>query len=49
MISKLERLPDKNEHFITECNGYSFEILSVENRMVSKVNLKKIIKKEEEE
>jgi putative hemolysin len=53
MISKMDRLPEKNDHFITECGGYSFEILSVENRMVQKVGVKKIenpdINKEEVE
>lgn len=48
MISRLDRLPEKNEKFVTECNGYSFEILKVENRMVSKVTVKKIPQKEEE-
>ncbi len=48
MISRLDRLPEKNEQFKTACNGYTFEILSVENRMVSKVSVKKIIKKEED-
>lgn len=53
MISKMDRLPEKNDHFVTECGGYSFEILSVENRMVKKVGVKKIenpdINKEEVE
>lgn len=48
MISRLDRLPEKNEKFVTECNGYTFEILAVENRMVTKVSVKKIIEKEEE-
>jgi len=41
MISKMDRLPEKNERFKTECDGYVFEILSVENRMVKKVIVKK--------
>lgn len=49
MISRLDRLPEKNESFVTECDGYSFEILSVENRMILKVSVKKIPKKEEEQ
>lgn len=48
LISRLDRLPEKNEQFITECDGYSFEILSVENRMVKNVAVRKIYKKEEE-
>lgn len=49
MISRLDRLPEKGDKFITECNGYSFEILAVENRMISKVSVKKVQKKEEDE
>ena len=41
MISRLDRLPEKNEKFVTECDGCTFEILSVENRMVKKVTRKK--------
>ena len=41
MISRMDRLPEKNERFKTECDGYVFEILSVENRMVKKVAVKK--------
>jgi len=48
MISRLDRLPEKNEKFVTECDGYTFEILAVENRMVTKVSVKKIIEKDEE-
>ena len=48
MISRLDRLPEKNEKFVTECDGCSFEILSVENRMVKKVIVRKNNKKEEE-
>lgn len=49
MISKLDRLPEKDEKFSTEVSGYLFNILSVENRIVTKVSVKKIITKEEEE
>ena len=48
MISRLDRLPEKNEKFVTECDGCTFEILSVENRMVKKVIVRKNNKKEEE-
>ena len=41
MISRMDRLPEKNERFSTECDGYVFEILTVENRMVKKVVVKK--------
>ncbi len=49
MISKMDRLPDKKEEFTTEYCGYSFSVLKVENRMVSKVSVKKIVEKKEEE
>lgn len=49
MISKLDRIPDKKEDFSIEYCGYVFSILKVENRMVSKVSVKKIeVKKDEE-
>ena len=48
MISKLERLPKEDDHFVTEVCGFTFEIISVENRMVTKVSVKKIYKKEED-
>lgn len=49
MISKLDRLPNKDEVFKTEVEGYEFSILKVENRMISKVSVKKIeVKKEED-
>jgi len=50
MISKLDRLPEKNESFVTDVCGYSFSIMKVENRMISKVSVKKIntIMKEED-
>lgn len=51
MISKLDRLPQNNEQFTTEVCGYSFSIIKVENRMISKVSVKKIniITKDEEQ
>lgn len=48
MISKLDRLPEKDEKFEVEVCGYSFSILEVENRMVTKIAAKKIYTKEEE-
>lgn len=48
MISRLDRLPEKNEKFITESDGYTFEILSVENRMVKKVAVRKSKEKDED-
>lgn len=42
MISKLDRLPLEDESFETVLDDYVFSILKVENRMVSKVSVKKI-------
>ena len=41
MISKLDRLPKDNEDFETFVSDYSFKIEAVNNRMVSKVIVKK--------
>lgn len=49
MISRLDRLPEKGETFTTEVCGYSFSIFKVENRMISKVSVKKINNMKEEE
>ena len=49
MISRLDRLPEKDEEFSTEVGDYEFSILSVENRMITKVSVKKIKKEEESE
>ena len=50
MISRLDRLPEKNEDFKTEVSGFEFSVSKVENRMISKVSVKKIYetKKDEE-
>lgn len=42
MISRLDRLPEAKEQFETELSGYIFSILKVENRIISKVSVKKI-------
>ena len=47
MISRLDRLPEKKEEFTTNYCGYDFSILKVENRMITKVSVKKA--KEEQE
>lgn len=48
MISKLDRLPAKDEQFSTTVGDYEFKILNVENRIISKVEVNKIEMKEEE-
>lgn len=37
LISKMEKIPDENEEFSIDVDGYSFRILSVENRMIKSV------------
>ncbi|MDO5382677.1 MAG: hemolysin family protein [Eubacteriales bacterium] len=49
IIYKLGKIPEKDEQFETECNGYIFKILSVENKMVAKVLATPIKDKENEE
>lgn len=48
MISRLDRLPAKNEEFATIVDNYEFKIISVENRIISKVEVNKIETKEED-
>lgn len=48
MISRLDRLPSKNEKFSTVVGDYEFSISEVENRMITKVSVRKNIMKEEE-
>ena len=48
MISKLDRLPEKDEVFSVNVDDYEFSVLSVENRMITKVAVKKIVNKETE-
>lgn len=48
LISRLDRLPKADEQFKTEVGGYEFSIMEVENRIISKVSVEKIITKEEE-
>lgn len=49
MISKLDRIPEEDENFEVEVNGYTFKILSVENRMIQSVLVTKIENDEEKE
>lgn len=37
LISKMEKIPDENEEFSIDVDGYNFRILSVENRMIRSV------------
>ncbi|MGN0329080.1 MAG: hemolysin family protein [Lachnospira sp.] len=49
IIYKLGKIPEKDEQFETECDGYIFKILSVENKMVAKVLATPVKDKENEE
>ncbi|SFA72303.1 putative hemolysin [Acetitomaculum ruminis DSM 5522] len=42
LISKLDRIPDENEHTEVEFEGYTFTILSVENNAIKMVKVEKI-------
>lgn len=37
LISKLDKIPEENEQFDIDVQGYNFKILSVENKMISSV------------
>lgn len=41
LISKLDRIPDKDEEFDIDVEGYNFKILSVENNMIQTVQVTK--------
>lgn len=49
VISKLEHIPEKDEEFEFQCQGYLFRILEVKERMVQSVMVSKIIQPEAEE
>lgn len=42
LISKMEKIPEENEEFSIDVDGYCFRILSVENRMIKNVLVKQI-------
>ena len=37
MISKLDKIPEENEEFEIDVDGYNFKIISVENKMIHSV------------
>lgn len=49
LISKLDKIPEENEEFDIDVDGYNFRILSVENKMIQSVLVTKIKNKEPEE
>ena len=46
LISKMDKIPEENEEFSIDVDGYSFRILSVENRMIKIVLVTKLPEKE---
>ncbi len=44
MISRLEHIPEKGEKFDVTVDGYRFGIMEVENKMISKVLVTKLLK-----
>ncbi|MBO4913305.1 MAG: HlyC/CorC family transporter [Butyrivibrio sp.] len=49
LISKLDRIPEEDDEFSVEMDGYSFTILSVGNHMVQSVLMKKLPEEEKRE
>lgn len=47
LISKMDKIPEENEDFVVDVDGYEFRILSVENRMIKSVLVTKLPDKEE--
>lgn len=46
LISKMDKIPEENEEFSIDVDGYHFRILSVENRMITSVLVAKLPEKE---
>ncbi len=49
LISRMDKIPDKDERFSIEVDGYRFQILEVENRRIKKVLVSKVEKTPEKE
>ena len=48
LISKLDRIPEEDEEFEVEVEGYLFQILSVSNKMIQRVLVTKLPEEEPE-
>lgn len=48
MISKMDKIPEEDEEFSMEVDGYEFKIISVENRMIKSVLVTRVPEKNEE-
>lgn len=49
LISKMDKIPEEDETFEIEVDGYNFKILSVENKMIQSVLVTKVKEPETEE
>lgn len=49
LISRLDRIPEENEEFDIDVDGYNFRILSVENKMIQSVLVTRLPRMEAEE
>lgn len=49
LISKMDKIPEENEEFSIDVDGYKFKILSVENRMIKSVLVTRLADKKEKE
>ncbi len=49
LISKMDKIPEKDEQFSVEVAGYEFKLLSVENKMIQSVLVTKLAEEETEE
>lgn len=49
IISKLDRIPDENENFEVEVDGYNFKIVKVEKNVIQSVLVTKVAQKEQPE
>lgn len=49
LISRLDRIPEPGEQFDVDYQGYHFQVLDVENKMIQRVLVKKLPREDEEE
>lgn len=49
LISKMDKIPEEDEQFSVEVEGYEFKLLTVENKMIQSVLVTKLAEEEPEE
>lgn len=49
LIAKMDKIPDENEQFTIDVDGYNFKILSVSNKMIQSVLVTKLQEKKQNE